>query len=91
MPTYNTYTLNLVPPFIDAAPLDNKFLDLSRNFGSDSGLDEHIVNGKTLQRTGYITTTVDGNPQLVKVTEASDGGIVTDQPQTLSDLSWILG
>jgi hypothetical protein len=49
-----------------------------------------VMNGVSLQRTGYITTSASGNMQAVKVTECGDGVVFTDAPQSLTDLSWVV-
>jgi len=73
---YNTYTLTLTPA--------------ARNMASEGSLDTSVVNGVSLQRTGYITTSASGNIQAVKVTECGDGTVFTDAPQNLTDLSWVV-
>jgi hypothetical protein len=73
---YNTYTLTLTPT--------------ARNMASEGSLDTAVMNGVSLQRTGYITTSASGNMQAIKVTECGDGVVFTDAPQSLTDLSWVV-
>jgi hypothetical protein len=73
---FNTYTLTLTPT--------------ARNMASEGSLDTAVLNGVSLQRTGYITTSASGNMQAIKVTEAGDGTVFTDAPQSLTDLSWVV-
>ena len=76
-----TYTLALTPSLI--------------NLGTEGSLDTSILNGHSIQRTGYLET-VDGSGHR-KVTEMFDGESFTDVPQTLVDYqngsggTWILG
>lgn len=70
-----TYTLSLTPALI--------------NLGTEGSLDTSILNGVSTQRTGYVQTTVSGNLYSLKVTEVNDGGVFTDTPEVLGDLSWI--
>lgn len=70
-----TYTLSLTPSLV--------------NLGTEGSLDTSVVNGVSAQRTGYIQTTVSGNPYSMKVQEMPDGGVFTDTPEVLGDLSWI--
>jgi|APGre2960657373_1045057.scaffolds.fasta_scaffold01152_12 hypothetical protein len=75
-----TYTLALTPTL--------------RNLGTEGSLDTSVVNGVSVQRTGYIET-VDGTDR--KVLELIDGEVFTDVPETLTDYSngsggtWING
>jgi len=75
-----TYTLALTPTL--------------RNLGTEGSLDTSVVNGVSVQRTGYIET-VDGTDR--KVLELIDGEVFTDVPETLADYSngsggtWING
>jgi hypothetical protein len=66
----STYTLALTPTLI--------------NLGTEGSLDTSILNGVSLQRTGYIET-VDGSDR--KVLELVDGEVFTDVPQTIEDYS----
>jgi len=65
-----TYTLALTPTLI--------------NLGTEGSLDTSILNGVSLQRTGYIET-VDGSDR--KVLELIDGEIFTDLPEAIDDYS----
>ena len=75
-----TYTLALTPSLI--------------NLGTEGSLDTSVVNGASIQRTGYLEV-VDGADR--KVLELIDGEVFNDVPQTLTDYSngaggtWILG
>lgn len=66
-----TYTLSLTPTL--------------RNLATEGSLDTSILNGVSLQRTGYIET-VDGSGDR-KVTEMADGEVFTDVPQALDEIS----
>ena len=76
-----TYTLALTPSLI--------------NLGTEGSLDTSILNGHSIQRTGYLET-VDGSGHR-KVTEMFDGEVFTDAPQGPTDYSngaggtWIKG
>ena len=70
-----TFTLNLTPSLV--------------NLGTEGSLDTAVMSGASVQRTGYVATTVSGNPYSLKVSEMNDGQTFTDQPEVLSDLSWI--
>lgn len=65
-----TYTLSLTPSL--------------RNLATEGSLDTAILNGSSIQRTGYIET-VDGSGDR-KVTEMADGEAFNDVPQGLEDL-----
>jgi len=75
-----TYTLALTPTLI--------------NLGTEGSLDTSILNGVSLQRTGYIETVDAGNH---KVLQLVDGEVFTDVPQAIDDYSngsggtWING
>jgi hypothetical protein len=75
-----TYTLALTPTLI--------------NLGTEGSLDTSILNGVSLQRTGYIET-VSGTDH--KVLQLVDGEVFTDVPQEIDDYSngsggtWING
>lgn len=69
-----SYTLKLTPTL--------------RNLGTEGSLDTSVVNGVSLQRTGYMTTADGGDAQLVKVTELNDGQTFTDTVQTIADLGF---
>ena len=77
----STYTLALTPTLV--------------NLGTEGSLDTAVVNGLSIQRTGYLET-VDSSGHR-KVTEMFDGESFTDVPQTLVDYqngsggTWILG
>ena len=79
--TMATYTLALTPSLI--------------NLGTEGSLDTSILNGHSIQRTGYLET-VDGSGHR-KVTEMFDGEAFTDVPQGPTNYSngaggtWILG
>ena len=66
----STYTLALTPTLV--------------NLGTEGSLDTSVVNGVSIQRTGYIET-VDGADR--KVLELIDGEVFTDVVQTLTDYS----
>ena len=76
----STYTLALTPTLV--------------NLGTEGSLDTSVVNGVSIQRTGYIEV-VDGSDR--KVLELLDGEVFTDVAQTLTDYSngaggtWIKG
>ena len=76
----STYTLALTPTLV--------------NLGTEGSLDTSILNGVSIQRTGYIEL-VDGSDR--KVLELFDGEVFTDVPQTPTEYSngsggtWILG
>jgi hypothetical protein len=76
----STYTLALTPTLI--------------NLGTEGSLDTSILNGVSLQRTGYIET-VSGTDR--KVLELVDGEVFTDVPESIEDYSngsggnWIIG
>jgi hypothetical protein len=65
-----TYTLDLTPTLI--------------NLGTEGSLDTSILNGVSLQRTGYIETVDSGHR---KVLELIDGEVFTDVPQDITDYS----
>jgi hypothetical protein len=69
-----SYTLKLTPTL--------------RNLGTEGGLDTSILNGLSLQRTGYIETVNSSGGR--KVSEMMDGEMFTDVPQTLTDLGFIV-
>jgi len=66
----STYTLALTPTLI--------------NLGTEGSLDTSILNGVSLQRTGYIET-VSGTDR--KVLELVDGEVFTDVPESIEDYS----
>jgi hypothetical protein len=68
--SYETYQIKLTPN--------------ARNEGTEGYMDYWIINGKSLQRAGYIETT-DGIHSR-KVSEGMDGDIITNAPQKLTDL-----
>lgn len=78
--TMATYTLALTPTLI--------------NLGTEGSLDTSIVNGVSVQRTGYIET-VSGTDR--KVLELIDGEVFTDVTQNIEDYqngsggTWING
>jgi hypothetical protein len=65
-----TYTLSLTPSL--------------RNLATEGSLDTAILNGYSIQRTGYIET-VDGSGER-KVTDMADGETFNDVPQALEEL-----
>lgn len=64
-----TYTLNLTPAL--------------RNFTTEGGLDTSLLNGVSLQRTGYIDV-YNGTDR--KIVQVNDGESFNDTMQTLEDL-----
>lgn len=65
-----SYTLKLTPTL--------------RNLGTEGSLDTAVVNGASIQRSGYIET-VNGDGGR-KVSEMMDGETFDDVAQTLTDL-----
>ena len=53
-----------------------------RNPGTEGSLDTSIVNGVSIQRTGYLEVVNDSNR---KVVEIKDGASFTDTPETIDD------
>lgn len=68
--SYQTYQIKLTPDV--------------RNEGTEGYMDYWIVNGKSLQRSGYIETT--NGIQIRKVNVVMDGDTFTNAPQKLTDL-----
>jgi len=66
-----SYTLQLTPTI--------------RNLGTEGSLDTSVVNGVSIQRTGYIET-VDSSSNRV-VHEIFDGASFSDAPQALTEIS----
>jgi hypothetical protein len=65
-----SYTLDLSPVLV--------------NMASEGSMDTSLLNGVSLQRTGYIEVVNSGNRKVVVV---GDGDTFTDTMQTLTDLS----
>ena len=65
-----SYTLDLSPVLV--------------NMASEGSMDTSLLNGVSLQRTGYIEVVNNGDR---KVAVVGDGGTFTDTMQTLTDLS----
>jgi hypothetical protein len=57
-----------------------------RNMSTEGGLDTSLLNGVSLQRTGYLEVYNSSNRKIVVV---NDGETFTDTMQTLSDLSFV--
>lgn len=68
-----TYTLVLTPEL--------------RNLATEGSLDTSLLNGVSLQRTGYIEVYNGSNRKIVEV---MDGESFNDTMQTLSSLSFIV-
>lgn len=67
-----TYTLSLTPAL--------------RNFTTEGGLDTAILNGVSIQRTGYVDVYNGADRKIVQV---ADGESFDDVMQTLSDLGFV--
>lgn len=67
-----SYTLSLTPAL--------------RNFATEGGLDTSILNGVSLQRTGYIDV-YNGTDR--KIVQVADGETFDDVMQTLEDLGFV--
>jgi hypothetical protein len=65
-----SYTLDLSPVLV--------------NMASEGSMDTSLLNGVSLQRTGYIEVVNNGSRKVVVV---GDGDTFTDTMQTLTDLS----
>lgn len=65
-----SYTLDLSPVLV--------------NMASEGSMDTSLLNGVSLQRTGYIEVVNNGDRKVVVV---RDGNTFTDTMQTLTDLS----
>jgi hypothetical protein len=68
-----TYTLDLSPALV--------------NMSTEGGLDTAILNGNSIQRTGYIEVKNGANRKIVEV---RDGDSFNDTMETLADLSFIV-
>lgn len=68
-----TYTLDLTPAL--------------RNLSTEGGLDTSLLNGVSLQRSGYIEVHNGANRKIVEV---MDGGTFNDTMETLSGFSFIV-
>lgn len=68
-----TYTLVLTPAL--------------RNLATEGGLDTAVLNGVSLQRSGYIEVY---NNSDRKIVEVMDGESFTDDMQTITDLGFIV-